>query len=153
MPGHVIDFRFCAERLGCPVRHDDRTGEAFASAGAGLDAIVMPAGFGEMVQKSLEMSMLDGPVVASPDRRGLVFLTQPANTSCPHVPPDLGPFGVWLVPAGEPVLLPRSLNGHPAWSWWVPPSPRRSLIIWSTVIGTARRVAALHMAEQAMSGE
>ncbi|MBP2330576.1 hypothetical protein JOF56_010961 [Kibdelosporangium banguiense] len=150
MPSHATDFRFCTERLGCPVRHDDQTGEAFASAGAGLDAIVMPAGFGGLVQKSLRMSMLDGPVIASPDRRGLVFLTQPANTSCPRVPPDLRPFGVWLVPAGHQVLLPQHLNGHPDWSWWVPPSPRRSLIIWSTVIGTARRVAAMYMAEQAL---
>lgn len=151
MPRHTRDFRSCAERLGCPVGLDYRTGESFASAGCGLDAIVMPAQFGETVQKSLEMSLLDGPVIASPDRRRLVFLTQPANTSCPHVPPDLGPFDVWLVPAGEPVPLPPGPDGRPPWSWWVPPSPRRSLMIWSTVIGTARRIAALHRAEQALS--
>ncbi|TDV54238.1 hypothetical protein [Actinophytocola oryzae] len=115
------------------------TGRPVVVVGEDLDAIVMPVRFGELVHTQLRLSMLDGPIVVGPDRDHLTFLTQPAATRYPLLPADLRPFRVWLVPSGGVVVLP---SGDGAQTWRVPPALRTPPLIWSAVVGTARRVAA-----------
>lgn len=144
------------ELLGWPVRIDERGARLVVAAGEGLDAITMPASFGEQVLIGLRISIQAGPVLVGPERKRWAFLTQQANVRHPVVPQDLSSLDVRLVPAGSPIVLPAGIAALGTdvlgrASWIAPPSTRTRLSIWTAVIGTARRVAARIIAEMPMS--
>lgn len=128
------------ERLGWPVSLDVTARSLILGAGRIVDALTVPTPLAGLAQAELEVMMLAGPVIASPDGGSWTLLTDLA-TDVPHVPPDLDAAGVHAVLRGEWLVLPPDLTAtrQEGWHWIAPPPRRRPLPAWSVVVGATRR--------------
>jgi hypothetical protein len=130
------------ELLGWPVALHVTSRRLTIPAGQLFDAVSMPAALGELVQRRLQITRLEGPVIAESRTGCLTFLTGLSASTEPVLPVDLDHAGVTLVARDDPVMLPAACVRSDAGDvrWFSPPRPRRVLPAWSIVIGASSRV-------------
>jgi hypothetical protein len=135
------------QRLGWPVSLDVTARCLTLGAGQIVDALTVPTPLAKQAQAELEVMMLAGPVIASPDGGTWTFLTALA-TDAPHVPPDLDVAGVHAALRGTCLVLPPDLTATrpEGWHWIAAPPGRRPLPPWSVVVGATRRALSRQVA-------
>ncbi|MDQ3576906.1 MAG: hypothetical protein M3443_04750 [Actinomycetota bacterium] len=135
------------ERLGWPVSMEVTARCLTLGAGQIVDALTVPTPLAAQAQTELEVMMLAGPVIASPDGGSWTLLTDLA-TDVPHVPPDLDAAGVHAARRGEWLVLPPDLTAalQEGWHWIAPPPGRLPLPPWSVVVGATRRALSRQVA-------
>lgn len=130
------------EMFGWPVTIKVEQQVLAAPVGRVLDAVTMPATLGSEVLADLQLMMLAGPVIATPDNSTWMFFTEPVNGSAREVPAELLDLQVHLIPEGAHVVIPTRVDSDSSLRWIKPPQPHRPSPPWSVIIGVARRVAA-----------
>ncbi|CRK59316.1 hypothetical protein [Alloactinosynnema sp. L-07] len=132
------------EHLGWSVRVDVTARCLALSAGQTIDALTMPAPLARRVHAALDVMLLAGPAIATPNSAWWTLLTDRSAAEQPSVPHDVVAAGVCAVARGDHVRVPTHLtdmNGA-AWRWTRMPLGRRPLPPWSAVVGATRRVLA-----------
>ncbi|MGH3904427.1 MAG: hypothetical protein ACRDTE_09590 [Pseudonocardiaceae bacterium] len=130
------------EMFGWPVTIKVEQQVLAAPAGGVLDVVTMPATLGGEVLTELQLMMLVGPVIATPDNASWMFFTQPVTGPARDVPAELRHLQVHVISQGTHVVIPTHIDSDNGLRWIKQPQPNRPLPPWSVVIHIARRVAA-----------
>lgn len=132
------------ERLGWPIRVDVTSRCLTLPVGQAVDALIMPAPLAQRVHAALDVMLLAGPAIASPDGAYWTLLTDRSPTDQPCVPLDVAAAGVCAVARSDLVRLPTHLTAtdRAGWRWTGMPLGRRPLPPWWVVVGATRRVLA-----------
>ena len=130
------------EMFGWPVAIAVERQVLATPVGRVLDAVTMPAGLGSKVLTELQLMMLAGPVVATPNNESWMFFTQPVTGPARNVPAELRHLQVHLTPPDTHVVIPTHLDSDGDVRWIEQPQPHHPSPPLSVVIGLARRVAA-----------
>ncbi len=139
------------EMFGWPVAIEIEQQVLAVPAGGVLDAVTMPATLGGKVLTELQLMMLVGPVIATPDNASWTFFTQPVLGPARDVPADLHYLQVHLIPQGTHVVIPTHIDSDSGLRWIKHPQPHRPSPPWSVIIDIARRVAAKLIGESAVA--
>lgn len=129
------------EMFGWPVAIKVEQQVLAAPVGRVLDAVTMPAALGDKVLADLQLMLLVGPIVATPDNSSWMFFTEPATGPARDVPVELRHLQVDLIPKDTHVVIPTHIDSDTGLRWIKQPQPHRPPPPWSVVIGIARRVA------------
>ena len=130
------------ERLGWPVAIEVEQQVVAAPVGGVLDVVTMPTTLGGAVLAELQLMMLVGPVIATPDNASWMFFIQPVTGPARDMAAELRHRQVRLLPKGTYVPIPTHPGSNSGLRWIKQPQPHRPLPPWSVVIGVTRRVAA-----------
>lgn len=121
-------------RMGWPARWDNHQHATTVYLGNGLDALILPAALGHPVAQTLRAALMLGPVATDPTSSWWTFFTttRPPDT---HLPDEIRAARMHAVKPGWQALPPLA----PRARWPQPPSPRRPVSLWFSVLATARK--------------